>query len=85
VPEPDLSASYLQQSLPEVARPYARRSERLRDVQRHLGLTLGGEPAARLAQRLAMPASADTLIRLVRAAPMPMYPAPRVIGLDKWA
>jgi hypothetical protein len=32
-----------------------------------------------------MPASADTLIRLVRAAPMPMYPAPRVIGLDKWA
>ena len=73
------------ESLPEVARPHARRSERLRDVQRHLGLALGGEPAARLARRLAMPVSADTLIRLVRAAPMPIYPAPRVIGLDEWA
>jgi transposase len=73
------------ESLPEVARPYARRSERLREVQRHLGLALGGEPAARLAQGLAMPVSSDTLLRLVRAAPMPPYRAPRVVGLDEWA
>jgi transposase len=71
--------------LPDVARPHARRSERLRDVQRHLGLALGGAPAARLAQRLAMPASADTLVRLARAAPLPSHAAPRVIGLDEWA
>lgn len=70
---------------PDVARPHARRSERLREVQRHLGLALGGAPAARLAQRLAMPASADTLIRLARAAPLPSRAAPRVIGLDEWA
>lgn len=71
--------------LPDVARPHARRSERLREVQRHLGLALGGAPAARLAQRLAMPASADTLTRLARAAPLPSHAAPRVIGLDEWA
>src|SRR5829696_1139050 len=29
----------------DVVRSHARRSERLRDVQRHLGLALGGEPA----------------------------------------
>ena len=38
-----------------VVRSHDRRSERLRDLQRHLGLALGGAPAARLARRLAMP------------------------------
>lgn len=68
-----------------VARTHARRSERLRDVQRHLGLALGGAPAARLAQRLAMPVSGDTLLRLVRAGTLPSRPEPRVIGIDEWA
>jgi transposase len=82
---PACSRRTFSQSLPAVARPHARRSERLRDVQRHLGLALGGEPAARLAQRLAMPASPDTLLRLVRAGPIPPRPSPRVVGLDEWA
>ncbi|MBP2316903.1 transposase-like protein [Azospirillum soli] len=51
--------------LPEsTAGPWARRA--LGDIQRHLGLALGGEAGARLAQRLAMPASGDMLLRLVR-------------------
>ncbi|MGH1569517.1 transposase family protein [Methylobacterium sp. P31] len=63
----------------------AHRSKRLRDLQRHLGLMLGSEPAARLAQRLAMPVSGDTLLRLVRA-PLPRaHPEPRVVGIDEWA
>jgi transposase len=82
---PACSRLTFSQTLPEVARPHARRSERLRDVQRHLGLALGGEPAARLARRLAMPTSPDTLLRLVRSAPVPPRPSPRVIGLDEWA
>ncbi|GEP07374.1 transposase [Methylobacterium oxalidis] len=53
--------------------------------QRHLGLTLGGEPAARLARRLAMPLSGDTLLRLARAAPLLLPPEPRVVGIDEWA
>lgn len=69
----------------DVARPHARRCERLRELQRHLALALGGTPAARLAQRLAMPVSGDTLLRLVRAAPLPAYPEPRVVGIDEWA
>jgi transposase len=73
------------ESVREIARPWARRCERLRDLQRYLGLALGGEAAARLAVRLAMPVSADTLLRLVRCAPLPSRDAPRVVGLDEWA
>lgn len=73
------------ESVEPVVRSHARRSERLRDLQRHLGLALGGAPAARLARRLAMPVSGDTLLRLVRAAPVPDRPEPRVVGIDEWA
>jgi len=32
-----------------------------------------------------MPVSADTLLRLIRAGPVPVTTAPRVIGIDDWA
>ena len=73
------------ESVGDVAVAHARRSERLRVLQRHLGLALGGAPAARMAHRLAMPVSGDTLVRLVRAAPLPTKPEPRVVGIDEWA
>ncbi len=50
--------------LADTAPPTARRTERLADLQRHLGLAVGGELGARLAARLAMPVSADTLLRM---------------------
>ena len=63
----------------------ARRTGRLADLQRQVALAAGGEAGARLAARLAMPASADTLLRLVsRTEPAPR-PAPRVLGVDDWA
>lgn len=70
---------------PEVARPWARRTERLGGIQRQIGLALGGLPGARLAERLAMPASGDTLLRLVERAPTPAARTPRVLGVDDWA
>ena len=72
--------------LPEVVLPYGRRSQRLGDLQRYLGLALGGEAGARLADRLGVPVSGDTLLRLVRrGAPAPIEQAPRVLGVDDWA
>jgi len=71
--------------LPDVAPSWARRTARLGGIQRHIGLALGGEPGARLAARLAMPVSGDTLLRLVRAAELPSQPPPRVVGIDEWA
>lgn len=50
-----------------------------------LGFTLGGRPGARLARRLHLPISRSTLLRLVRAAPEPPPPAPRVLGVDDFA
>ncbi len=71
--------------LPGVAPSWARRTARLGDIQRHIGLALGGEPGSRLAARLSMPASGDTLLRLVRAAELERHPPPRVVGIDDWA
>jgi len=72
--------------LPDVAAPHARRTVRLGDIQGHLGATLGGEPGARLAKRLGMTVSGDTLLRLVRhQAPATSTIAPRVLGVDDWA
>jgi hypothetical protein len=59
----------------DIARPNARRTVRLRDIQQQIGLALGGEAGSRLAGQLAMPVSGDTLLRLVRASGIVISPA----------
>ncbi len=71
--------------LPGVTLPKARRTVRLREAQTSIGLALGGEPGSRLAGKLAMPVSGDTLLRLVRAAGAEPITPPRVLGVDDWA
>ncbi len=71
--------------LPELMAPHARRTLRLSEAQGRAGLALGGEPAARLLRHLAMPASADTVLRLIRRLPLPEADAPRVVAVDDWA
>jgi transposase len=44
----------------------ARRTSRLEHIVHHLGLALGGRPAASFAKRLMVPVSNDTLLRVVR-------------------
>lgn len=70
-----------------VAAASARRTTRLGDLQRHVAFALGGEAAARLAERLAIPASADTLLRLIRSVGNngARPPTPRVLAVDDWA
>jgi transposase len=64
--------------------PWARRTARLDLLVFHLGLALGGRPAARFA-RLMAPVSNDTLLRAVRRRGPPTFTAPHVIGIDDWA
>lgn len=71
--------------LPEVTTARARCTIRLRQVQQKLGFALGGEPGSRLAAQLAMPVSADTLLRMIRTAPVSVPAAPRVLGVDDFA
>ena len=71
--------------LPELLGPRARRTRRLAEAQGRVGVALGGEAGARLLQHLSMPASADTVLRLVRGLPLPEPEPPRVVGVDDWA
>jgi transposase len=70
---------------PRVAGRSARRTFRLEAIVHHLGIALGGRPAAALARRLMRPVSRDTLLRVVRRpaalGSSPLY----VVGLDDWA
>lgn len=70
---------------PRVVAYYARKTVRLDDALRLIGLLLGGEAGARATRRLAMASSPDTLIRRVRAAISPCSPTPRALGVDDFA
>ncbi|MGO8063619.1 ISL3 family transposase [Rhizobium johnstonii] len=69
----------------DVLVPYARRTGRLEHLVHHLALALGGRPAARFAQRLMLPVSNDTLLRVIRRQGLPPSTPPSVIGIDDWA
>ena len=70
---------------PSIARRFGRRTERLEGIVRHIGLALGGRAGERIAARLLVPASKDTLLRVVRRGAAPTHSLPRVIGIDDWA
>ena len=63
----------------------SRRTARLDHIVHHLGLALGGRPAASFARRLLLPVSNDTLLRVVRKRARRRAEAPRVVGVDDWA
>jgi transposase len=65
--------------------PSARRTARLDSIVHHLGLVLGGRPAAGFAKRLMLPVSKDTLLRVVRRRSRPPADPLKVIGIDDWA
>jgi hypothetical protein len=71
--------------LPCLLPSQARRTRRLASAQCAVALTAGAEAGARLLKPLAMPISPDTLLRLIRCAPLPSSKPPRVLGLDDWA
>ena len=68
-----------------VLAPWGRRTARLDHIIHHLGLALGGRPAASLARRLRLPVSNDTLLRVVRRHGGSRFLPPTVIGIDDWA
>ncbi len=64
---------------------WARRTARLDHIVHHLGLALGGRPAASFARRLMLPVSNDTLLRVIRRRGSARFVPPTVIGIDDWA
>jgi transposase len=63
----------------------SRRTARLECIVHHLGLALGGRPAANFAKRLMLPVSNDTLLRVVRRRTCPPTEPLVVAGIDDWA
>ena len=70
---------------PALADRYARRSTPLSGTLQQIGVALGGRPGARLSAALHRPVSRMTLLRLIRALPLPAPATPRVLGVDDWA
>ena len=71
--------------LPSLAAVRGRRTQGQHAALTAIGFALGGNPGARLASQLALPISRATLLRLVRAAPLPVPDAPAILGVDDWA
>jgi transposase len=69
----------------EAVAAWGRRTARLRETQRSVGLVLGGEGGARLIERLGMATSADTVLRIVRDRGAIPHSMPRILGVDDWA
>ena len=71
--------------LPGVAAPWARKTARLAGRLTAMGLALGGAAGARLGRKAGLMASRNTLLRLVRRAPLPPVETPGALGVDDWA
>jgi transposase len=86
-PTPDCSRRVFCEQFPGLLARHAQATTRLSNTHRDLGLALGGEPGARLAAKLGMPTSPDTLLRRVKQPGPERTPAttPRVVGVDDWA
>jgi len=83
---PDCPKLVFTERFPEELAPVSgRRITRLERIVHHLGLALGGRPAASLARRLLVPVIKDTLLRSVRRCAAGVRSAPTIIGFDDWA
>jgi len=73
------------EQVPGLTSPHARRTGLLRGMLEALGLALAGRAGARLAARLGVRTSRDSLLRLVRALPDPPVGVVEVLGVDDFA
>ncbi len=71
--------------LPEIVVAHARNTVRLNDTLSSIAFSCGGEAGSRLARRLGMPVSADTLLRTIRRTHIPVPSTLRIVGVDDWA
>lgn len=83
--QPGCSQRIFTERLPEVAAACGRTTTRLNIALRHMAFRCGGQAGSRLAERLGMPTSPDSLLRVMRQTPAADVPTPAVLGVDDWA
>jgi transposase len=70
----------------DIAKPYARQTERVAELIRLFGHGVGGQPAERLMTRLGLPRSGNTILRhLKRSVADRIKGKVRVLGIDDWS
>jgi hypothetical protein len=83
---PDCARKVFAEPIPEVAHCRAPRTTRVSEIMRLIGYTAGGLPGIRILQRLALPASDDTVLRAVKQSVNAPADSPiRSLGVDDWA
>ncbi len=80
--EPSCDRRIFAERLGEVARPFARGTDRRREALEWIAFALGGEAGARLARELGLLVSPDTLLNRIRGALRPDAEDARVVGVD---
>lgn len=74
------------EALPHIAAKHAQRTDPFTQSVQAIGLATSGEAGQRLAGRLALPVSADTLLRIIRATTLTAANTSlQIIGVDDWA
>lgn len=84
----DCAQRIFTERLPGTVAVHARRTLRMAQAVRWLGLALGGAAGARAAQRLGLTVSGSTVLRHLRRILLAQdrnRSAPRVLGMDDWA
>jgi transposase len=84
-PDSECPRQIFVEPLAGLAARHARTTTRLAQAHLAIGLALGGEAGARLAEKTAMPTSPDTLLRRVKQAGARSSSSPRLVGIDDWA
>jgi transposase len=84
-PGPQCTRRIFVEPLHGFAARYARTTTRLARTHLAIGSALGGKAGARLAEKLAMPTSPDTLLRRLKRAETRSPEPPRFVGIDDWA
>jgi len=84
-PTPTCPRQTFAERLPTLAPVRAQRTVRFTETVRALGGEAGGAAGARMATRLRMPLSGDTVLRILHSTPLASRPTPRVLGIDDFA
>jgi transposase len=71
--------------LPSMTSAWSRKTNRLADRQRPIGLLVGSSAGTRICQWVGIPLSIDSLLRSMRHYEPAPTVTPRVLGVDDWA
>lgn len=83
--QPDCVRRTFTEQVPGLTVRHARRTAPAERAVQAVGMALGGRAGARLVDRVAVPVSRSTLLRVVRRVPNPPVTTPRVLGVDEFA